>query len=198
MYSSPGTPTGTGRSAASSTYSARVPHRPADRHHAGRVRRARQVQQLTSTAASVGPYRLVQLTRAGEPVVEAPPPAPPAAPRRCRPRARSAAQRPASAASTNCCSMEGTKCSVVTPRRSITSCRYSGRGGPPAAPSPGVAPCCSGQKNSHTETSKPNGVFCSTTSSAPMPKCACIHTRRFTTPRCWFITPLGRPVEPEV
>ena len=34
--------------------------------------------------------------------------------------------------------------------------------------------------------------------SAPRPNSACIHTKRFTTPRCAFITPLGRPVEPEV
>ena len=36
---------------------------------------------------------------------------------------RSEAQRPASTASTNGCSMEGTKCSVVTPSRSTTSRR---------------------------------------------------------------------------
>ena len=126
MYSSPGTPTGTGRSAASSTYSRGV-RRRAGRWAPRRPRpRAGTSTQLTSTAASVGPYRLVSTHRAGEPVVEARAPAPAAAPRRCRPRGAAtrsgrppppprtaAAWRGRSAASSRRC-------------RSITSCRYSG------------------------------------------------------------------------
>jgi len=61
-----------------------------------------------------------------------------------------------------------------------------------------AAPLISGQKNSHTETSKLAGVFCSTRSSAPRPYRACIHSSRLTTLAWLMSTPLGRPVVPEV
>ncbi len=61
-----------------------------------------------------------------------------------------------------------------------------------------LAPVASGQKNSHTETSKLNGVFCSTASAGPIPKASCIQRIRFTTPACSFIAPFGRPVDPDV
>jgi len=56
----------------------------------------------------------------------------------------------------------------------------------------------SGQKNSHTDTSKLAGVFWSTASSAPRRYVFCIQSSRLTMPRCVFGTPFGRPVEPEV
>src|SRR5687768_10747730 len=107
MYSSPGTPTGTGLSTASSTYSA-VFHtgRPIGTTSAPPSRG--QVQQLTSTAASVGPYRLVSTTgpenRSWKRRTSAGGSASP-----LQTTWRSDAQRPASTASTNGCSMEGTK-----------------------------------------------------------------------------------------
>ena len=62
--------------------------------------------------------------------------------------------------------------------RSAASSRHAGRSSRPAAPDrgalpapppPAAPPSISGQKNSHTETSKPNGVFCSTASSRAEP-----------------------------
>jgi hypothetical protein len=60
------------------------------------------------------------------------------------------------------------------------------------------APVIKGQKNSHTDTSKLNGVFCRTRSSEVSPYCSCIHSSRLTMPRWLFIVPFGRPVEPDV
>ncbi|SLH37181.1 Uncharacterised protein [Mycobacteroides abscessus subsp. abscessus] len=60
------------------------------------------------------------------------------------------------------------------------------------------APTWSGQKNSHTDTSKVNGVFWITTSSGRI-GCSRWRQRRFAiTERCETATPLGRPVDPEV
>ena len=61
-----------------------------------------------------------------------------------------------------------------------------------------VAPVSSGHRNSQTETSKPNGVFCSTRSAAVSPYAACIQSRRLSSPAWLLPTPLGLPVEPEV
>ena len=69
----------------------------------------------------------------------------------------------------NACSIEGTKCSVVTPCLRIVSTSRAGSRCAPGAASTRRAPVISGQKNSQTETSKLNGVFCSTTSSARQP-----------------------------
>ena len=81
-----------------------------------------QVQQLASTAASVGPYRLLSTTgplnRSWKRRTSAGGSASP-----LHTTWRSEAQRPASTTSTNGCSMEGTKCSAVTPSRSTVSRR---------------------------------------------------------------------------
>ena len=61
-----------------------------------------------------------------------------------------------------------------------------------------AAPVINGQKNSHTDTSKLNGVFCRTRSLLSRRYASCIQQRRFTIPRCELIAPLGRPVEPDV
>ena len=74
-----------------------------------------------------------------------------------------------------------------------------GRDARPAGPGPAARRSISGQKNSQTETSKLNGVFCSTRSlRAPGRRPACIQSRRLTMPRWVLIAPFGRPVEPEV
>ena len=51
---------------------------------------------------------------------------------------------------------------------------------------------------SHTDTSNVYVVFCSITSSFPIGYAFCIQFNLFTIDRCSIITPLGRPVVPEV
>ena len=109
-------------------------------------------------------------------------------------------QRPASGCSRKSCSIEGTKCATVIPsaldrggqvRRVAVRRR--------AAPSPRGRPPSSGQKNSQTETSKENGVFCSTRLAGLRCRTrSCIHASRFTRLPVLDHHPLGRPVEPEV
>ncbi len=94
--------------------------------------------------------------------------------------------------------MDGTKCAVVTECRRTASAMALGSRCAPGAIRCRVAPVISGQKNSHTDTSKVNGVFCRTLSSAPRRYSSCIHSSRLTMPRCGTATPLGRPVEPDV
>ena len=80
----------------------------------------------------------------------------------------------------------------------MVSTRYAGSWCPPGRANTSRAPVISGQKNSQTETSKENGVFWSTRSAGVRPYWACIQSSRLTIPRCEFIVPFGRPVEPEV
>ena len=56
----------------------------------------------------------------------------------------------------------------------------------------------SGQKSSHTDTSKLKGVFCNTRSWPASEYSRHSHSSRLHTPPCSFIAPLGRPVDPEV
>src|SRR5215216_1627171 len=86
--------------------------------------------------------------------------------------------------SNNTCNSDGTKCTVVTCCVLIVSTSH--------------APVSKGQKNSHTDTSKLNAVFCNTASPLPRSYCCCIHNSRLRTAPCWFIAPFGWPVEPEV
>src|SRR6266498_3608895 len=104
----------------------------------------------------------------------------------------------ASGCSRKSCSIDGTKWIVVTPSRRIVSARYDGSLWPPGRAMTSRAPASIGQKNSHTDTSKLNGVFCRTVSCGCSAYASCIHARRFTTARCSFIAPFGTPVEPEV
>ncbi len=76
-------------------------------------------------------------------------------------------QRAAFSSPTKACSIEGTKCKVVMPSSVISCTRRAGSRWSPGSAMTRRAPSISGQKNSHTETSKLNGVFCSTLSSAP-------------------------------
>ena len=156
-------------------------------------------QYVTSTDASVGPYKLCSPAFPAEPSVR-------------RNRSASAAgsasplqitrrrpvHPPTLGSARNAASMDGTKCTVVTRSARISSARYAESVCPSGLATTSVAPVISGQKNSHTDTSKLDGVFCSTRSSAPRPYCACIHSSRFTMPRCGTSTTLGRPVEPAV
>src|SRR5260221_1252016 len=103
----------------------------------------------------------------------------------------------AARAARNARSMEGTKWQTVTPfdRARV---RYEVSRCPPGNAISSVAPVMSGQNNSHTETSKLNGVFWSTTSLEASLYSDCIHSRRLTIPRCALTAPFGFPVEPDV
>ena len=80
----------------------------------------------------------------------------------------------------------------------IVSARYRLSLCPSGRATTSVAPAISGQKNSHTDTSNENGVFCSTRSVPSSRYASCIHSSRLRIAACTFGTPLGRPVEPEV
>ena len=125
--------------------------------------------QVTSTAASVGPVQVVQ-----RPAGQAPPsgrPARRAAPRRWRtpaaatpprrgrrsPRRRRGTPRASTARSAG----------WSPARRRSSSASSIGSRWAPGAASTTAAPWQSGQNSSHTETSNPVGVFCSTRSSGP-------------------------------
>ena len=89
-------------------------------------------------------------------------PVPPAALHRCITSAASNGSSPMSGLlQEGVCSIEGTKCTVVTRRSPVISLRLRWIVAPSATPSP-AAPLINGQKNSHTEHRKLNGVFCST------------------------------------
>ncbi|MNX95602.1 hypothetical protein D3C86_1278840 [compost metagenome] len=69
------------------------------------------------------------------------------------------------------------------------------------APGPATArraPVINGQKNSQTDTSKLNGVFCNTVSRPSSGYAPCIHAKRLYKASWWLAAPLGLPVEPEV
>src|SRR2546430_1952355 len=119
--------------------------------------------QVTSTAASVGPYRFSN--RPGHVARQRATRGPgSASPLHTITRTRSQAGSPPDV--TNASSIAGTKCSTVTPARWITSARYAGSFCPPGLATTSVAPVPSGRKSSHTETSKLLEVFCSTRSAA--------------------------------
>ncbi len=95
-------------------------------------------------------------------------------------------------------SIEGTKCMQLTPWRAMESSSASGSRCASGSAITRRAPTISGQKNSHTETSKLHGVFCRTTSCACKPYSCCIHSMRLMMASCDTSTPFGRPVVPEV
>ncbi len=94
--------------------------------------------------------------------------------------------------------MEQTKYAVLTRSPVMRPMRYSGSRWPTGRGSTTRPPTVRGQVISKTEASKLNELFWRTPSPARRPCLSCIHASRFTDPRCGFITPLGRPVLPEV
>ncbi len=151
---------------------------------------------VTSTAASVGPYKLSSRAPGSRPRHRCASSYGSASPLQITCRTVPHPSTPGSARNT--CSIDGTKCSTVIRSRWIVSTRYAGSRCPPGRASTSVAPVISGQNSSHTETSKLIGVFCSTRSPAVSPYVACIHCSRLQIPRCVFIAPFGRPVDPDV
>jgi hypothetical protein len=154
------------------------------------------VHAVTSTAASVGPYRLCTAARGSRAWLAATKRAGSASP--LHTICRSGVQRATAASARNSSNIDGTKCTVVTPYRTIASHRYAGSLCPSGRAITSRAPTSTGHSSSHTDTSNVVGVFCSTVSPGPSPYARCIHVSRFTTPRCATITPLGCPVEPDV
>ena len=153
-------------------------------------------QAVTSIAASVGPYRFHKSACSISPrafCCSGPPKASPLV-TMWRMEDRSAF----SALSTNADNIEATKCSVVMPLASMTAAIYFGFLCSPGAATTSCAPFSKGSKNSQTETSNENGVFCKTRSRSVNFKSCCIHSIRFTTASCVLPAPLGLPVLPEV
>jgi hypothetical protein len=152
---------------------------------------------VTSTAASVGPYRLCSGTKS--------PRTRPNARTVSRGRAsplqktcRSPVQADAAGSARNTWSIDGTKWQTVTACSRMVRARYAGSLWPPGSATTSVAPSRSAQKNSHTDTSNPDGVFCSTRSPGESGYSCCIQRSRLSIAACDTTTPLGRPVEPEV
>ncbi len=152
-------------------------------------------QEVVSTVASVGPYRLCSLTpsksvaRSYRSSVNASPP---------QNNIRRLSHRAAVGSATNAVSWEGTKCATVIRSRRIRSARYAGSRCSPGAATTSAAPVISGHHSSHTEASKPNGVLCSMRSCGSRPNSRCAHIRWLANPPCVTTTPFGRPVEPDV
>ena len=193
-YNSPATPTGTGRNRPSST-NTRVFHTGAP-IGTDTTSAAVTSWNVTSTAASVGPYKLCNRTCGNTSRNPAATCAGNASPDANTCRNDTADTTDDSA--TNTANIDGTKCIVDTDCSTIVRTRYSGSRCPSGTAITTRAPTCNGQNNSHTDTSNVNGVFCNTTSDPSSPYASCIHTRRLTIARCSTPTPFGRPVEPDV
>lgn len=193
-YSSPTVPGGTGRSAASRTW-VRVFHTGRPMGTVGVVSAAEWAHAVTSTAASVGPYRLctsapVTVTaRAASSVGSASP---------LQMIRRSAVPRQGAGSCRQTWSIDGTKWASVTRSRRTSSARRIGSWCAPGGATTITAPLISGRNSSHTDTSNPTGVLCSTRSCAPVAYSSRIHSSRLQIAPCETTTPLGRPVVPEV
>jgi len=92
----------------------------------------------------------------------------------------------------------GTKCSVVTPWVVIASINLFGSRCAPGGAIANRAPIVSGHIISQTETSKLNGVFCSSVSPGASAYSACIQANLAASAPRVQATPLGMPVEPDV
>lgn len=185
-YSSPVTPGGTGHKRSSSTctpvLSIGVPIGTSGRSPGPLS------QTVTSQVTSVAPY----LLWCGRPI------------RSCRSRVSGSPPTKirfssgSSPSASTVSSIDGTKWTVFTPCRFIRSTRYAGSRCPPGAATTVVAPACSGQNSSHTETVNTAGDLCSTRSPGSSRYVRCSHVRWLTTDACDTTTPFGLPVEPEV
>lgn len=94
--------------------------------------------------------------------------------------------------------MDGTKQARVTPWSLMNLASPAASPCRPGGVTTRVAPLASGQKISHTETSKVYGVLRMTRSAWPSGNIDCSHCMQFPTAACGIITPFGPPVEPEV
>ncbi len=144
---------------------------------------------------SVGPYRFTTSApvsaraRAASSAGSASPPQ----------KSRRSVRHSASAGwSTTTRSTDGTSWSTVIPsRRTASSSSPASRCAPGGAMT-SVAPASSGAQNSHTDASKPMGVFCSRRSAGARGKARSIQAIWLASARCGTPTPFGSPVEPEV
>ena len=100
--------------------------------------------------------------------------------------------------STKTASSEGTKKSVATWYARLSSSRYNGSLCPPGFAITSVPPTSNGQNTSHSETPKPYAAFWMTASPTASWKVLCSQPTRWHSASCATITPLGRPVVPDV
>src|SRR5580700_5237797 len=192
-YSSPATPAGTGPSHPSSTNTRVLA--TGDPIGGSCSPSPAHAPAVASTVISVGPYRLCSTAPNRWPNRAATRPGSTSPPQNTR---RKLPHPAGSAPATNTSSMAGTKCAVVTPADPIRPDRYAGSPCPPGRATTSCAPCASGQNNSHTDTSNPAGVLCSTRSAGPSRYSACIQPSRLATPPWVTATALGTPVDPDV
>ncbi len=94
--------------------------------------------------------------------------------------------------------MEGTTWRTVTRWRTTQATRAAGSRWASGGARTRGAPTMSEAQHSQTEASKLSGVFCSTLSSAVMPKAERNHAMWLTRAPWGMTTPLGWPVLPDV
>ena len=188
MYSSPGTPTGSGWKFRSSTYVCVFAiGRPIVTFPFPRP----SFSAVDQIVVSVGPYRFQS-----------------SAPRsiscaasscgRPSPPHRIFSPGPVQPASTSSRHVAGVACITVAPSVSSSVCSWR-----PSVTSSRVAtttraPTMSGRYISSPEMSNDSVVTETSTSAGVSPGCCAMVLRKLTTARCGIWTPLGRPVEPEV
>src|SRR3546814_7010450 len=157
---------------------------------------ALQFHAVTSTAASVGPYRLCNSTPGSFRPNDSTSDAGSASPLQIT-RRRPAQARPTPGCSRNACSIDGTKCIVVTPRACTVSARQAGSLWPSGRAITRRATDSSGRTTSHTATATLKGVFCSTVAPGPLPNTAPNPRRPLPTHRYYSITPSHTDDRPE-
>src|SRR5437660_4138435 len=198
MQRSPGTPTPTARSSPSTTCTL-VPttprpigtrdcpsHSPATSY------------SVAVTPASVGPYAFSSRTPDTRRVHCPRSPGPTTSPPRISSRSRPSPDSPRrSSSSTNPCQYAGVTFATVTPLDRIPSSSSPPTHGSPAR-STTVAPHVSPGSSCSKDASKLAGANCSTRSVAVSPYCSTAPRTTSPSARRSTITPLGRPVEPEV
>ncbi|MNR39072.1 hypothetical protein D3C85_1572400 [compost metagenome] len=126
-----------------------------------------QVQWVTSMAASVGPYKLYKRAFGSFANTCCWASSGRASPLQTMRLSPPQASTPASWI--KAWSIDGTKCKVLMAWSMMVSIKRAGSRCTPGAATTRRAPVISGQKNSHTDTSKLNGVFCSTESLPSSP-----------------------------
>ena len=188
-YSSPATPTGTGRSASSSTCT-RVFQM--GRPIGGTPPGTSGSLQLVTTVDSVGPYELIMWRpgahRATSSAVQASPPTM---------TVRNAGSPSRAACAGTVASAAGGISAWVTSHRSRTAARWSPSSGPSGGTT-SAAPHGSDMHSSSTDASKLGEENCRIRSPGCTSYRSASAAEKLASPRWDTTTPLGRPVEPEV
>ena len=189
MYSSPATPSGTGREPRVEQVDQGVGDRPADgigaasvdpapRRPDRRLGRAVEVPQLRRAAAQLGGQARRQRLAAAQHLE------------------RAIAARASCATSMR--QVDGVACITDTAWRWSSAPSAAGSAASSRVATTTRAPHDSGRYSSSAAMSNESVVTSSSTSSAVMPGASAIEVRKLTTLACSTITPLGLPVEPDV